>query len=103
MGSLEALQKALEIGGYNAPPGNLVGGAALQVEDLSVTLKAVTFSYVPSIDNKKLNRMLRNLNERNIPYKLVTRRDKKNLSLFLLINRWNRKLTVGKRVFLYRV
>jgi hypothetical protein len=38
-----ALLKALEAGSYNAAPGTLVQGAALQIEDLSSTMQVVTF------------------------------------------------------------
>lgn len=40
---LESLIKALEAGSYNAAPGTLVQGAALQVEDLSPVMENVTF------------------------------------------------------------
>jgi hypothetical protein len=39
----QALLKALEAGSYNAAPATLVQGAALQIEDLSSTMKVVTF------------------------------------------------------------
>jgi len=42
--NIEALVKALEGGSYNAAPGALVQGAALQVEDLSPVLYNTTFS-----------------------------------------------------------
>ena len=38
-----ALLKALEAGSYNAAPSTLVQGAALQIEDLSSTMRVVTF------------------------------------------------------------
>ena len=41
--SIQALTKALEAGGYNVAPGNLLQGAALQVEDLSPVMELVTF------------------------------------------------------------
>ncbi len=41
--NITALVKALEAGGYNAAPGSLVQGAALQIEDLSPTLVNVCF------------------------------------------------------------
>ena len=99
MSELEALQKALSCGGYNAAPGQLMHGSALQVEDLSVVLKMVTFTMATFTDNKKLARLLRNLDQRHIPYKLTSR------NLNKLQNRtfsWNKKLKVGKRTFLYR-
>jgi len=40
---LNDLLKALEAGSYNAAPGQLVQGAALQVEDLSPVMENVTF------------------------------------------------------------
>lgn len=40
---LQSLMKALEAGSYNAAPGQLVQGAALQVEDLSPVMQNVTF------------------------------------------------------------
>jgi hypothetical protein len=40
---IQELIKALEGGSYNAAPGTLVQGAALQVEDLSSTMHVVTF------------------------------------------------------------
>lgn len=43
VGNLQSLTKALEAGGYNAAPGTLVQGAALQVEDLSPVMQNVTF------------------------------------------------------------
>lgn len=43
VGNLQALTKAFEAGGYNAAPGTLVQGAALQVEDLSPVMQNVTF------------------------------------------------------------
>ncbi len=39
----QALAKALEAGNYDARPGSLVQGGALQVEDLSTVMKVVTF------------------------------------------------------------
>lgn len=39
----QALMKALEAGSYNAAPSTLVQGAALQIEDLSSTMRVVTF------------------------------------------------------------
>lgn len=44
MGILAELTKALEAGSYNAAPGTLVQGSALQVEDLSGVMNLVTFS-----------------------------------------------------------
>ena len=44
MEQLQALIKALEAGSYNAAPGSLVQGSALQVEDLSPVMQNVTFS-----------------------------------------------------------
>lgn len=41
--ALQSLVKALEAGSYNAAPGTLVQGAALQVEDLSPVMHNVTF------------------------------------------------------------
>jgi hypothetical protein len=41
--NLQSLMKALEAGSYNAAPGTLVQGAALQVEDLSPVMHNVTF------------------------------------------------------------
>jgi hypothetical protein len=41
--AIQSLTKALEAGGYNAMPSNLVQGAALQVEDLSPVMELVTF------------------------------------------------------------
>lgn len=40
---LQQLIKSLEAGGYNAAPGSLVQGSALQVEDLSPVMKNVTY------------------------------------------------------------
>lgn len=40
---LEELTKALELGSYNAAPGSLVQGSALQVEDCSPVMHNVTF------------------------------------------------------------
>jgi hypothetical protein len=99
MSELDALQKALEAGSYNADSGNLIGGAALQVEDLSVVLRLVTFTCVISTDNKKLARLLRNLDQRHIPYRLTSIKLKKRQ---LITFSWNKKLKVGKRTFLYR-
>jgi len=39
----QALLKALEAGSYNAAPGSLVQGAALQIEDLSPVMNLVTY------------------------------------------------------------
>jgi hypothetical protein len=41
--AIQALTKALEAGGYNAAPANLLQGAALQVEDLSSVMELVTY------------------------------------------------------------
>lgn len=41
--AIQSLTKALEAGGYNVAPSNLVQGAALQIEDLSPTMELVTF------------------------------------------------------------
>jgi hypothetical protein len=43
MNKIEELMKALEAGSYNAAPGTLVQGAALQSEDMSNTMTLVTF------------------------------------------------------------
>ncbi len=99
MSEIEDLQKALEVGYHTAAPGNLINGSALQVEDLEVTMRLVTFTCATFTDNKKLNRMLKNLDQRNIPYKLTSRKlNKRQLITFS----WNKKLKVGKRTFLYR-
>lgn len=52
--NIQALVKALEAGGYNAAPGSLVQGAALQVEDLSPVLHNVTYGD----EHIKLQKML---------------------------------------------
>jgi len=39
LAQLQGLVKALEAGGYNAAPGTLVQGSALQVEDLSPVMQ----------------------------------------------------------------
>lgn len=97
---VQALMKALEVGSYNAAPGQLVGGAALQVEDLSCTLRLVTFSCATFASNKEFNRLLKNLNQRQIPYRLTSRRlNKRQLITFS----WNKKLKVGKKTLLFRV
>ncbi len=41
--AITSLTKALEAGGYNVAPSNLVQGAALQIEDLSPVMELVTF------------------------------------------------------------
>lgn len=41
--AIQSLTKALEAGGYNVAPSNLVQGAALQMEDLSNVMEVVTF------------------------------------------------------------
>jgi hypothetical protein len=41
--ALQGLTKALEAGGYNVMPSNLLQGAALQVEDLSSVMELVTY------------------------------------------------------------
>jgi len=41
--NLQTLAKAMEAGGYNAQPSSLVGGSALQIEDLSPVMQNVTF------------------------------------------------------------
>ena len=41
--AIQQLTKALEAGGYNAMPSNLVQGAALMVEDLSPVMELITF------------------------------------------------------------
>jgi hypothetical protein len=43
VGNIQSLMKTLEAGGYNAAPGTLVQGAALQIEDLSPVMQNVTF------------------------------------------------------------
>lgn len=54
LANIQALVKALEAGGYNAAPSQLVQGASLQVEDLSPVMQNVTY------DNShiKLQKML---------------------------------------------
>jgi hypothetical protein len=52
---LQSLAKALEAGGYNAAPGTLVQGAALQIEDLSPVMNNVTFDE----SHIKLQKMLK--------------------------------------------
>lgn len=49
------LRKALEGGSYNAAPSTLVGGAALQIEDLSTTMHNVTWDE----KNIKLQKMVK--------------------------------------------
>jgi hypothetical protein len=44
LNKIEDLIKALELGSYNAAPGSLVQGSALQVEDVSPVMHNVTFS-----------------------------------------------------------
>ncbi len=44
LNKIEDLIKALELGGYNAAPGTLVQGSALQIEDVSPVMHNVTFS-----------------------------------------------------------
>lgn len=41
--NIQSLVKAMEAGGYNASPGSLVQGSALQVEDLSPVMQNVTY------------------------------------------------------------
>jgi len=41
--AIQQLTKALEAGGYNAMPSNLVQGSALMVEDLSPVMELITF------------------------------------------------------------
>lgn len=53
--NIQALVKALEAGSYNAAPGTLVQGAALQVEDLSTVMENVTFDD----SHLKLQKMLK--------------------------------------------
>lgn len=43
MQKLESLKKALEAGGYNAAPGSLTQGSALQMEDLSPVMNVATY------------------------------------------------------------
>lgn len=55
MEKLQSLAKALEAGGYNAAPGSLVQGSALQVEDLSTVMANVTYGE----EQLKLQKMLK--------------------------------------------
>lgn len=55
LGVIQDLIKALEAGSYNAAPGTLVQGAALQVEDLSPVMYNVTYDD----SHIKLQRMLK--------------------------------------------
>lgn len=87
MSELEALQKALSVG-------SLEGGAALQVEDLDVVLKLVTFDCVQYATRKQLLRFMSRLDRRNIDYVFTKA---KRQGLF----GWNRKITVGDRNFLF--
>ena len=66
---VEELQKALSCG-YTPAPGNLQHGEALQVEDLDVTLKLVTFHWLTYMTVHQLRRLIRNLQKRGIDYKL---------------------------------
>lgn len=52
---LQSLAKALEAGSYNAAPGSLVQGSALQIEDLSPVMHNVTFGE----DALKLQKMVK--------------------------------------------
>jgi hypothetical protein len=55
METLQGLAKALEGGGYNAAPGSLVQGSALQIEDLSPVMHNVTFGQ----EHLKLQKVLK--------------------------------------------
>lgn len=55
LAQLQGLVKALEAGGYNAAPGTLVQGSALQVEDLSPVMHNVTFGE----EHLKLTKLLK--------------------------------------------
>lgn len=48
LAKMRLLERALEAGSYNTNPSTLIGGSALKMEDLSATMKMVTF------DSKKL-------------------------------------------------
>lgn len=99
MNPIEELSKALEVGSYNSAPGNLMNGSALQVESLDVVMRSVVFTEANFIDNKKLARLLRNLDQRHIPYQLISRKlNKRQIITFS----WNKKLIINKRVFLFR-
>lgn len=57
MQKIEELKKALEAGGYNAAPGSLSQGSALQMEDLSPVMNVATFD-----DSKiKLQKIFKNV------------------------------------------
>lgn len=95
---LQSLMRALEAG--TPDRGGLSQGAALQVEDLEVTLKVVTFTNATFITEKKLGRLLKNLSQRDISYILRSRKLTKQQNMLFA---WNRKLVVGKRILLFRV
>lgn len=73
---VEDLSKALQVGGYTSAPGGLTNGAALQVEDLDVTLKLVTFRYVRPITVAQLNRFLNRLRKHGILFKTTEYHEK---------------------------
>lgn len=92
---MQDLIKALEVGS-NYPPSSISHGSALQVEDLQVTLRLITFMCPIFIHENKFNRFLKNLNNRNINYVLRTKKLKHIMD-------WNLKLKIGKRTILFKI
>lgn len=76
----------------------LVGGSALQVEDLDVTMRVVTFTVPTLTTSQKLQRFLRNLETRDIGFSFE-HVPESNTKLAL----WNTraKVKVGARVLIF--
>jgi hypothetical protein len=86
--------KALEVGN-NYPNSQLSQGATLQIEDLEVTLKCVTFECAIFMTDRQFNRFLKNLEKRNIHYALITKNPRHLLD-------WNKKLRIKGRTLKFR-
>lgn len=73
---------------------SLTGGAPLVIEDLDVTMPCVTYQEPYLVLEQELSRILKQLNQRRIPYKMERRGFDKDYPW-----RWNVNLTVGSREY----
>lgn len=78
---------------------NLMHGAALQVEDLDVTMNCVTFQFPRLWRLVDIERLKRRLQEREISFTFTYRRT----DIPAWMYPWNYKLEVGDRTILFHV
>lgn len=78
---------------------NLVGGSALVIEDLDVTMNVVTFLCPRLWPFKHIDRLVKNLIEREIEFTFEYRKP----SVPMWMYPWNYRLIVGSRTITFHV